>query len=97
MSDEHLAVESRVGADPRRRPSVLRGLRDLEPDLQRIPGNLWTLFVCGSYLAIVTWSLARHVLWRDEAQLWLVARASGSLPELLTNMTYENRPILWRS
>jgi hypothetical protein len=95
MSDEHLAVESRVGADPRRRPSVLRGLRDLEPDLQRIPGNLWTLFVCGSYLAIVTWSLARHVLWRDEAQLWLVARASGSLPELLTNMTYENRPILW--
>jgi hypothetical protein len=39
--------------------------------------------------------LWRHVLWRDESQLWLVARASGSFSELLQNMNYENRPILW--
>ncbi|MBK9738852.1 MAG: hypothetical protein IPO93_04970 [Actinobacteria bacterium] len=74
---------------------LFRPLRDLESDLQRIPALWWVVGVAGSYLVFEAWILVRHVLWRDEAQLWLVARASGSLGELLSNMNYENRPILW--
>ena len=84
-----------VASMPGPRVRILGGLRDLEPDLQRIPGRWWTAVVAGTYVVVEAVLLARHVLWRDESQLWLVPRASGSLPELLDNMNYENRPILW--
>ena len=34
-------------------------------------------------------------MWRDEAQMWLVARASPDFSQLLANKSNENRPIMW--
>lgn len=47
------------------------------------------------YGAVVGWLLARHAMWRDEAQLWLVAHSSDSVFELIKNKEYEARPLTW--
>jgi hypothetical protein len=36
-----------------------------------------------------------HAMWRDELNVWLIARNSYSLPELFQNMEYEGHPSLW--
>ncbi len=36
-----------------------------------------------------------HEIWLDEAQHWLLARDSKSIPNLITNTQYEGHPILW--
>ena len=38
---------------------------------------------------------ARHEIWRDEAKAWVIARDSGSLPELLANTEREGHPLAW--
>lgn len=43
-------------------------------------------------LGLVT---ARHEMWEDELQAWLIARDSNSLPELFRNLHYEGHPLLW--
>jgi hypothetical protein len=79
-------------AGPRK---FLRPLGIPEAALAKVPANIWTACVLCGYLLVVIPTLARHVLWRDEAQMWLVARASENVSQLLANMNYENRPILW--
>lgn len=37
----------------------------------------------------------RHEIWRDEAQAWMIARASQSLGELWLNLSQEGHPPLW--
>src|SRR4051812_16618494 len=39
--------------------------------------------------------LARHELWRDELQAWLIARDSSSLVALFRNVRYEGHGPLW--
>ena len=80
---------------PARPRKLLRPLEIPEAALARVPANVWTACVVSGYLLLVVPTLARHVLWRDEAQMWLVARASQDFSQLLANMSYENRPILW--
>ena len=53
-------------------------------------GVLTSLFLLAGGLLI-----SRHVLWRDEAQAWLIARDSHSLRDLLTLVHYEGHPPLW--
>ncbi len=36
-----------------------------------------------------------HEIWGDEAQAWLIARDSVSLPDLYKNLRYEGHPGLW--
>ena len=36
-----------------------------------------------------------HSMWRDELNVWLIARDSNSLTELLQNIKYEGHPALW--
>ena len=36
-----------------------------------------------------------HELWRDEAEIWLLARDSATPGDLLTNMSTEGHPMLW--
>jgi hypothetical protein len=36
-----------------------------------------------------------HEIWRDEAQVWLLAKHSGSLTDLIHNTRYEGHPVLW--
>lgn len=41
--------------------------------------------------------LARHEMWRDELQAWLIPAGSGSPAELIHNLRYEGHPALWHS
>jgi hypothetical protein len=43
-------------------------------------------------LALVT---ARHAMWRDELEAWLIARDSNSLADIFHNLRYEGHPGLW--
>ena len=43
-------------------------------------------------LLLLTW---KHTFWRDETEVWLIARASGTVRELLHNIRYEGHPPLW--
>ena len=36
-----------------------------------------------------------HELWRDEAEIWLLARDSATPASLLANMSTEGHPVLW--
>lgn len=50
-----------------------------------------TLIYCAlSYIGIL-----HHEIWYDEAQAWLIARDSPSLPDLFENLKYEGHPFLW--
>ncbi len=61
--------------------------RRIEPFL---PYVLVLLYAIG--LGLV---LARHEMWRDETQAWLLVRDSVSPAALLHNMRYEGHPGLW--
>lgn len=39
--------------------------------------------------------LARHEMWRDELQAWLIPAGSSSPVELIHNLRYEGHPALW--
>ena len=39
--------------------------------------------------------IAKHAMWRDELQLWLVASKSENIFDLISNKKYEVRPYLW--
>lgn len=39
--------------------------------------------------------LARHEMWRDEMQAWLIPAGSASPGELIHNLRYEGHPALW--
>ncbi len=59
-------------------------------DTSRFAALLTALF-CAAALA----GAARHEIWRDEAQAWLLARDSATPWALLANMRYEGHPALW--
>lgn len=54
-----------------------------------------TLLVVALFLVVGLIGAANHEMWRDELEIWLIARDSGSLPELLRNMSTEGHPALW--
>lgn len=47
-------------------------------------------FFCATALGIM-----HHEMWRDEWQAWLIARESGSLQQLVANLSDEGHPIGW--
>jgi hypothetical protein len=49
----------------------------------------------GVYLVAVGVQLLDHAMWRDEAQAWLIARASGGPVDLWRNLRFEGHPSLW--
>ncbi|HEX7185072.1 MAG TPA: hypothetical protein VF756_24805 [Thermoanaerobaculia bacterium] len=48
-----------------------------------------------AFLVIAGIGIARHEMWRDELQAWMLAADSRSPAELLHNMRYEGHPALW--
>jgi hypothetical protein len=46
-------------------------------------------------MLIVGVTIARHEIWRDEAQAWTIATSSSSIADLFRNMRYEGHPALW--
>ncbi len=57
------------------------------------PPLLWGLLAIQAAMLCV--GAAFHAYWADEAQAWLLARDSRSLPSLLSNMRYEGHPPVW--
>lgn len=47
------------------------------------------------YAAALAAQLIDHAFWRDEAQAWLISRASASPLELRQNLRFEGHPPLW--
>jgi hypothetical protein len=50
------------------------------------------LFFFAVLLFLATW---KHTFWRDESEVWLVARISPSIHAMLYNSRYEGHPPLW--
>jgi hypothetical protein len=48
-----------------------------------------------TFVLLLVWGVFHHAMWRDEIQAWLIARDSGSLAELISNLRYEGHPGLW--
>lgn len=51
--------------------------------------------VLAVFVAVVGVMLARHAMWRDEMQAWLMARDAVDLSGLLRNLRYDGHPALW--
>lgn len=56
---------------------------------------LFPYAVTALYLAGLLLVMARHEMWRDEHQAWLLARDSATPWALLENMRYDGHPGLW--
>ena len=48
-----------------------------------------------TYSILCGFFLAKHAMWRDELQLWLVASKSENIFDLISNKEYEIRPYIW--
>ena len=57
--------------------------------------NRFAAAVTLAFLALGGIGLARHEMWRDEMQAWLIPAGSASLGELIHNLRYEGHPALW--
>ena len=57
--------------------------------------NMFTPVLTLIFFILNLAGILNHALWRDEAQAWLLARDSHSIPNLLFNMRYEGHPPLW--
>ena len=57
--------------------------------------SIWETLALVLYLAVVSFGIAQHVPWADEAQAWMLAQGV-SLPTLLIHsLHYEGTPGLW--
>lgn len=60
------------------------------------PGrNRFAAAVTLAFAAVAGIGLARHEMWRDELQAWLIPAGSASLGDLFHNLRYEGHPALW--
>lgn len=55
----------------------------------------WAAVLLALWALALALLLSRHEMWRDEMQMWLLARDSGSLAELWSNSRYDGHPLLW--
>ncbi len=51
--------------------------------------------VVGLFLALGLVGVLNHEMWRDELEIWLIARDSPSLGDLVRNLRTEGHPALW--
>lgn len=47
------------------------------------------------FVALGLLGILQHEMWRDEAEIWFIARDSDSLRHLFHNMRTEGHPALW--
>ncbi len=48
-----------------------------------------------AFLLLGLIGILQHEMWRDELEIWLIARDSASLGELFSNMSSQGHPALW--
>ena len=58
-------------------------------------GRILGLVLLVGYATAVGVQIVDHAMWRDEAQAWLIARASSGPVELWQNLRFEGHPPLW--
>lgn len=49
----------------------------------------------GLFVALALFGVSVHEMWRDELEIWLVARDSGSILDLMHNLKTQGHPALW--
>ncbi len=76
---------------------TLPGWTDSVPQMEAgsTLSRLQLMVLIGVYFLVVAVGIAHHEMWGDELQAWMLARDSGSVPELLHNMRYEGHPAAW--
>lgn len=57
--------------------------------------HFFTILVTFSFFCLGLVGILNHAMWRDELNVWLIARDSPSLLELFSNIKYEGHPALW--
>jgi len=57
--------------------------------------GLQTAVVVTLFVAVGLVGLANHEMWRDELEIWLIARGSDSLGQLFENMSTQGHPAVW--
>lgn len=55
--------------------------------------KLWIIFFL--YVIVSGFAIAHHELWGDEIHSWNIAKASGSISDLIYNSRYEGHPPVW--
>jgi hypothetical protein len=55
----------------------------------------FTIFLRVIFFCLGLIGILNHAMWRDELNVWLIARDSNSLIELFGNIKYEGHPGLW--
>ncbi|NEO83411.1 MAG: hypothetical protein F6J87_04000 [Spirulina sp. SIO3F2] len=63
--------------------------------LQLILTQHWRSLVLGLYSLCGLVGLWNHAMWRDELNVWTIARDSDSLADLFAAINYEGHPGLW--
>ena len=79
-------------------PSPSRGGHAVVEDDAGVASNpsidsRWFVFV--AFLVLLGVTIARHEMWRDEVQAWMIARSSHSIGDVLHNIRFEGHPALW--
>lgn len=57
--------------------------------------HIFTIVVTFIFFCFGLLGILNHAMWRDELNVWLIARDSSSLLELFGNIKYEGHPALW--
>jgi hypothetical protein len=57
--------------------------------------HVFTIVVTFIFYCLGLLGILNHAMWRDELNVWLIARDSSSLLELFGNIKYEGHPALW--
>lgn len=57
--------------------------------------NTFEIIILFLFLSLGLIGILSHGMWRDEITIWLIARDSQSLGELLQIIRYEPHPVLW--
>src|SRR6266480_586142 len=55
----------------------------------------FALLITAVYFVIALIGILNHEMWRDEFQIWLIARNSHGLIQFFKNCEYEFHPLLW--
>jgi hypothetical protein len=56
---------------------------------------LETALVGATFVVLGLVGIANHEMWRDELEIWLIARDSGSVGQLFHNMGTQGHPAVW--
>lgn len=57
--------------------------------------KLFSFSLTISFILIAGFTALHHEMWRDELNIWLVARESNSIYEMYQNTRYDGHPLLW--